>query len=196
MKANAILENSHFVYTSGMHSSVYLNKDALYADPRVISELCGELARRVHHRDIDVVVGPAIGGTIVSTWTAYHLSVMRGDVVHSVYAEKEHGELEIRRGYPAFVKNKRVLVVEDILNTGGSALDTVDAVRNIGGDVVMVGALCNRGGATAQDLAVPYLEVLLDYPAKAYSADVCPLCAANVPINNHVGHGVKFRTSA
>ena len=88
---------------------------------------------------------------------------------------------------------KRVLVVEDILTTGGSARKVVEAVRAIGGNVVGVGVLCNRGGVTAQDLAnVPKLEVLVNISLDAWNEADCPLCKQGVPVNPDVGKGREF----
>lgn len=98
----------------------------------------------------------------------------------------------IKRGQAKHIAGKtKVLVVEDILNTGGSAALTVKAVREAGGEVVAVGALVNRGGVTAEGLGVPYLVSLLNVTMSAWDETECPLCP-DTPINTEVGHGKEF----
>ena len=90
----------HFVFTSGLHADTYINKDAIYPHVKQVSQLCREMAKRFEKDDIDIVLGPAMGAIILSTWTAHHLSEMRGRDVYGVYADKvENGGLVIRRGY-------------------------------------------------------------------------------------------------
>src|SRR5262249_35909202 len=150
--ARAIVTGSHIVYTSGKHGSAYVNKDAVYPDTARIDELCGHLADGATSHRPDVVCGPAMGGIILAQWTGHHLGIP------AVYAEKAaEGGMVLRRGYDKLVAGRRVLVVEDVLNTGGSVRDAVAAVRAAGGDVVVVAALVNRGGVTAADLGVPAL---------------------------------------
>ncbi len=97
------------------------------------------------------------------------------------------------RGYAARLLGKRTLVVEDVLNTGGSALEVVLAARKAGANVVAVGALCNRGGVTTAQLGdVPKLFALIDVKLDAWEPQDCPLCKAGVPINTTVGKGREF----
>jgi orotate phosphoribosyltransferase len=97
-----------------------------------------------------------------------------------------------RRGYDALVAGRRVLVVEDILTTGGSARTVVQAVEKAGGTVVGVAALCNRGGVTADLLGSPQLYSLASVPLESWSAEECPLCASGVPVNTRLGKGAAF----
>jgi orotate phosphoribosyltransferase len=186
-EARAILTGIHVVYASGKHGSAYVNKDAVYPDTARIAELCRYLADAAVPYRPEVVCGPALGGIILSQWTGHHLGLP------AVYAEKAaEGGMALRRGYGKLVAGKRVLVVEDILNTGGSVRDAVAAVRAAGGDVVAVGALVNRGGMTAADVGVPALVALLDVALDAWDADACPLCRDGVPIATDVGKGREF----
>ncbi|MFC1632823.1 phosphoribosyltransferase family protein [Patescibacteria group bacterium] len=207
--AKAIIPKDHFVYKSGKHGPAYVNKDAIYPDTNNVARLCGEIAVRTHDLAVDVVVAPAIGGVILSQWTAQQLYTIYNrpvfkvepdffDVKHvfSVYAEKDPANedvMVIKRGYNKFLPGKNVLVVEDILNTGGSAAKTVQAVRDCSGKVVAVAALCNRGGVTAEDLGGDLkLFSLMDVQMDMYEADECPLCKEGVPINAELGHGREF----
>lgn len=191
-KVRAIITDSHIVYTSGRHGSAYVNKDALYPYPNLLSGVCTSFARYFDSFNIDVVAAPAIGGVALSQWTAYHLS-SPGTQVLSVYAEKQADSSFIfRRGYDRLLNGKRILVLEDIVTTGRSLKAVIDAVAAAGGTVAGAGAICNRGGITADVLGTPILHALADLPLDSWSAEECPLCLANVPINVNVGKGREF----
>jgi orotate phosphoribosyltransferase len=186
-ETGAIVTGSHVVYTSGRHGSAYVNKDAVYPHTDRVSELCRLLADAARDARPEVVCGPALGGIILSQWTGHHLAVL------AVYAEKlPAGGLALRRGYDRLVAGRRVLVVEDVLNTGGSVRQAVAAVRAAGGEVVAVAALCNRGGVTAADLDVPRLIALVELSLESWDAAACPLCRDGVPIDTSIGKGREF----
>jgi orotate phosphoribosyltransferase len=186
----AVITASHVVYTSGRHGTAYVNKDAVYPYPEHVSALCRMLADVAAADRPEVVCGPALGGIILSQWTAHHLGAQ------AVYAEKlPGGELALRRGYDHVVTERRVLVVEDIVTTGGSVRQTVAAVRAAGGQVTMVAALCNRGGITAADLGVPAFSALVTLSLDSWEAASCPLCRDGVPVNTEVGKGAEFLAS-
>jgi orotate phosphoribosyltransferase len=186
-ETGALLSGRHIVYTSGRHGSAYVNKDAIYPHTERVAEVCRFLADLARGKAVDIVCGPATGGIILAQWTAHHLGVP------AVYAEKTpEGGMALRRGYDRLVRGRRVLVVEDVVNTGGSLRDTIAAVRTAGGDVVLATALCNRGGIRAADVGAPDLEALLSRPLESWPADGCPLCAAQVPIDTDVGKGREF----
>lgn len=193
----AVITGSHVVYTSGKHGSAYVNKDAIYPHTHMIGRLCEIIATHFSEVPIDTVVAPAVGGVIISHRVADFLS-SENHQVFGVYADKVPGTsagvhlFVINRGYDKFVKEKKVLVVEDILNTGGSVKMVIEAVGSSGGNVVGVGALCNRGGVTASELDVPQLFSLVDVNMDAWSEDDCPLCKQGVPINVTVGKGREF----
>lgn len=196
-EVGAVITDSHFVYASWKHGSSYVNKDALYAHPRETERLCYVIARNylLSPCRIDTVIGPAIGAVILAQWIAYHLNFLKKWDIAAVYAEKmPNGEtFVIKRGYDQFIAGRHILVVADILTTGGSAQKVVDAVRALGGNVVAVAALCNRGGVTKEDLGnVPELFALLNITMEAWDESLCPLCAQNVPIDERFGHGREY----
>lgn len=190
----AIIVDEHIVYTSGKHGSAYVNKDAVYPYTKATFDLCQIIAEHFEDHNIEVVIGPAIGAVILSRNVADILTDLTGDQVLSVYAEKnEEGGFVIKRGYDKIVVGRRVLVVEDVLTTGGSAKKVIEATRSAGGEVVGLGVLCNRGGITPKDVAnVPELFALLNIAMDAWPEDECPLCAKGVPINTDVGKGREF----
>src|SRR3990167_4286370 len=193
-KVGAVITNSHLVYTSGKHGSTYINKDALYPHTAETSTLCRVLAEQFASDNVEVVVAPALGGIILAQWIAHHLSHLNGREVLSVYAEKtEEGGFVIKRGYDKLLKGKNVLVVEDILTTGGSVKKVIDIVRSMGGNVVGLAVLCNRGGIQPHDVSdVPKLVPLVSLNFDAWEEKECPLCQQNVPINTEVGKGREF----
>lgn len=194
-QVGAVITDSHIVYTSRKHGSAYVNKDAVYPHIRETSQLCRAIAElfSIMEHKVDVVIGPAIGGVVLSQRTAEHLSNIQGNEVLSVYAEKEGEEFVIKRGYDKLIAGKRVLVVEDVLTTGGSAKKVIEAVRNIGGEVVGLGVLCNRGGITLANVGNPLrLFSLTNVKLDAWDEADCPLCKQNVPINTDVGKGREF----
>lgn len=191
----AIITDDHIVYTSGYHGTSYVNKDALYPHTQITSSLCRALAEEFANDGVEVVIAPAIGGVILSQWTAHHLSEITGREVFGVYAEKaESGDaFIIKRGYDKILYSKKVLVVEDVLTTGGSAKKVIEAVRAHGGLTIGLGAICNRGGVRAQDMAnIPIMISLVNMNLETWHERGCPMCAKNIPINTNVGKGREF----
>src|SRR5690606_11017507 len=119
----------------------------------------------------------------------YHLQEVLGREVLALYAEKADDDLVLRRGYDRLVAGTRVLVVEDVINTGGSALKAVEAVRTAGGTVTAISVLVNRspGVVTEASFGAPLLA-LAEFPAEAWEAAECRLCREGKPINPRIGH--------
>ncbi len=193
-KVGAIITDSHLVYTSGKHGSVYLNKDALYPHTEETSKVGKMFAEKFKNKKIDVVAGPALGGIILSQWTAYHLSKLKGREVLGVYTEKTPEKNQIfTRGYDKLIKGKNVLVIEDLTTTGGSVKKVVDSVKAAGGKVVAVCVMVNRDPVNVNSKVVGgSFSALGIFPAEAFEEKDCPLCKKNVPINTTVGHGKKY----
>jgi orotate phosphoribosyltransferase len=166
-ESGALLEG-HFLLASGRHSAQYIEKFRILEQPRLASQLCAELADRFRERDVQCVVGPVTGGIILAFEVARQLGC------RAVYAERgEDGNgFALRRGF-ALEAGERVLVVEDIVTTGGSALKVIDLVRKNGGDVLGVGLLCDRSGGKV-DFGVPIVEALLNLDIQSYAPDEVP----------------------
>ncbi len=199
-KTGAIITDSHFVYTSGKHGSVYIRKDKLYPYTKLTSEVCKMIAKQVANWNIEVVVGPSVGGIILSQWVAYHLSKLTKKEVLSVFTEKGYDDVQVfdrpqmfKRGYDQLVKGKRVLVVEDLTTTGASVKKVVDQVKNAKGKVVGVSVLLNRNPKEVnKKLMGAKFHALSVFKADAWEEKDCPLCKKGVPINTIVGHGKEF----
>lgn len=193
----AVLTDDHFVYTSGLHGNVYINKDALYPHTKETSMVGRMFAEKFKGMNIDVVAGPALGGIILSQWTAYHLSQRKGKEVLGVYTEKTQEKQQVfTRGYDILVKRKNVLVIEDLTTTGRSVRKVVDSVRAAGGNVVAVCVMVNRDpiNVTSKVVGGPF-SALGILKAGAFDEAECPLCKAGKPINTTVGHGKKYLES-
>jgi orotate phosphoribosyltransferase len=193
-QAHALITDDHFVYTSGKHGSVYINKDALYPHTEIASDVGKMMAEKFRNENIDVVVAPALGGIVLSQWVAHHLSAMQRKEILGVYAEKDSEKnLIFTRGYDKLVKEKNVLVIEDITNTGGSLQKVIQAVKDAGGIVVAACVMVNRDpkNVTSVTMGAP-LDALGVLPTEIFDAPDCPLCKENVPINTEVGHGSKY----
>lgn len=193
----AIISDSHFVYSSGRHSSVYINKDALYLHTQAIATLCQMMARPFNADQIDVVVGPVLGGIVLSQWVAHFLNANRssGETL-AIYAEKEEDgpdkKFLLRRGYDKYIPGKNVLVVEDVLTTGGSARSVIELVRKHGGNVIGLSALCNRGGVQPQDVGDVAIHSLITVTLETFTETACPFCQQHIPINIELGKGRAF----
>jgi orotate phosphoribosyltransferase len=198
LRSHAILEHDHFVYDSGQHGSGWIDKDVIneYTDRE--DGLCHMLAELLRDLTPEVVCGPATGGLIVSQWTAHALGV------RSVFAEHDptrattgpdgpvRGPFILRRGYDQVVHGQRVVIVDDVANTGLSVRQTADAVRAAGGQVVAAGVLMTRGNATSADVGVVDFRYLLEYQIPSWPAATCKLCQAGVPINTRYAHGAEY----
>ena len=195
-QTQAIITGSHIVYTSRLHGEAYVNKDAVYPHTRETSELCAMIASNFQNQDIDVVIGPEKGGIILAQWTAFHLSQLTRRDVLAIYAEKGPNETFVfNRGYDRFIPNRRLLVVEDVLTTGGSVKKVLEALKPFGGDVVGVGVLCNRGGVRPEDIGGVDIDALISVSMTSWPASECPLCESRVPVNTDVGKGKEFLDS-
>lgn len=193
-EVNALILNSHIVYTSSRHGTAYVNKDAIYPHTAKISYLCKMIALHFADEDIDAVIAPALGGIILSQWVAHYLSEIKGREILGVYAEKaEDGSFIIKRGYDKLIAKKNVLVVEDVLTTGTSAKKVIEATRALGSNVLGLGVLCNRGKVTARDVSnPPKIFALINLNFETWEEENCPLCRQNKPINTDVGKGREY----
>lgn len=162
----------HFLLTSGRHSDRYFQCAQVLQHPRHAERLCRELAGRFAGQGATAVIGPAMGGIIVS------YEVARALGVKSLFAERENGVMTLRRGF-AIEPREIVLVVEDVITTGGSVREVIAAVRRLGGEVAGAGVLIDRSGGRA-DLGVR-TEALLTMEAVSYAPEECPLCRAGIP---------------
>lgn len=162
----------HFRLTSGRHSDRYFQCAKVLQHPNHTETLCRELASRFAGEDVSVVIGPATGGIIVS------YEVARALGVRSMFAERENGAMTLRRGF-SIEPGERVLVVEDVITTGGSVREVIEVVRGLGGKVVGAGVLVDRSNGTV-DLGVR-TDALLTTEVVSYAPEDCPFCKQGIP---------------
>jgi len=195
-KVKAVLTDKHVVYASGKHGNAYVNKDAIYPHTKDIAALCKMIAAKFSGRGVEVVAAPTIGGVILSQWVASFLSDIEKREILAIFAEEEidqNGEKKrfFKRGYDKLIPNKNVLVVEDILTTGGSVKRVIDAVKAGQGKVIGCCALVNRGNVKDSDVGAE-ITALVNISLDAWDEKECPLCKKNVPINTDVGKGREY----
>ena len=171
-RSGALLEG-HFKLTSGLHSERYLQSALVLQYPELAEALGRELGARTAHLQPTAVLSPALGGIVIGQEVARALGV------RALFVERQEGALTLRRGF-TLSDADRVLVVEDVLTTGGSTRETMQVATAAGGRVVGVASIVDRsGGAAAFD--VPYHSLLaVDLPT--YQPDACPLCAKGQPV--------------
>jgi len=171
-RSGALLEG-HFRLTSGLHSPGYLQCALVLSQPDSAEALGRELAGRIKHVRPTVVLSPAIGGIVIGQ------EVGRALGVRALFAERQDGQLTLRRGF-TLSERDRVLVVEDVLTTGGSTRETMEVAKAAGAQVAGAASIVNRSNGAAK-FDVP-LESLLDYSLPTYEPDRCPLCAQGLPV--------------
>jgi len=167
LEKTGVLLTGHFQLTSGKHSNKYLQCAKIFQHPDISAEISKDLAEKYDGYDIDIVIGPAVGGIILAYEVARQLEV------RALFAERENGIMTLRRGFE-IQPGSKVLVVEDVITTGGSVKEVIDVVRSAGGEVVGVAAVVDRSGGKA----------LFDVPFKsAIKIDIevfdpldCPMC--------------------
>jgi orotate phosphoribosyltransferase len=163
----------HFVLASGVHSPIYWEKFRVLQYPNYAEKLCGMIADHFRAYGIQVVAGPTTGGIVLAFEVARQLGI-RG-----IFAEKEGDRREFRRGF-TISPGERVLVVDDIITSGNSVRQVMEAVARGGGTIIGVGVLVNRSEQEL-DFGVSFFCC---HRAKTltYSSDNCPLCAAGMPV--------------
>ncbi len=172
-KTGAMLKG-HFQLTSGRHGDQYFQCALVLQHPRYTGVLCRELAGRFDGDRITTVIGPAMGGIIVS------YEVARALGVRSLFTERDNGVMSLRRGF-SVEPGEKVLVVEDVITTGGSVREVIEVVRGLGGKVVGVGVLVDRSNGKV-DFGVRK-EAVLTMDIKSWEAQECPLCAeGKIPV--------------
>ncbi|MBT9131737.1 orotate phosphoribosyltransferase [candidate division NPL-UPA2 bacterium Unc8] len=172
-KTGALLKG-HFRLSSGLHGSEYVQMALVLSYPAYASRLGEALAQRFASKKIDIVIGPALGGIILS----YEVGRALGK--RAIFAEKENGIFKLRRGFYV-QKGENVLVVEDVTTTGGSALEIVTLIKELGGVIAGVGSLVDRSTEGSQLLALNH-QALIHLSLESYRQEECPLCKEGIPV--------------
>lgn len=176
-RASGALREGHFVLSSGLHSGTFLQKNLVFQYPERTARLCKALAEKITGAvgEVDLCISPAVGGIIPGYETARQLGVP------SMYVEREGGEFKLRRAF-TIPPGARIAMVEDIVSTGLSSRECVEAIRKAGGNVVVAACIVDRSGGRA-DPGAPFVSLAqLDVPA--YPADQLPPELAAIPVED------------
>ncbi|MGI6486477.1 MAG: orotate phosphoribosyltransferase [Tepidanaerobacteraceae bacterium] len=169
---NGVLIKGHFILTSGRHSSTYLQCASLLQYPTATEKAVKELAKKLEGIEVETVVGPAMGGILLS----YEIARTLG--ARAIFTERVDGEMALRRGFKVN-PGEKVLVAEDVVTTGGSVKEVIAVMKSLGADVVAVAGLVDRSGSNVA-FGVP-AHFLVSITAESYAPDQCPLCKKGVP---------------
>jgi orotate phosphoribosyltransferase len=172
-RTSGALLDGHFRLTSGLHSPGYLQCALVLQHPQHAESLGRAIAERTRDLTPTVVLSPALGGVVIGH------EVGRALGVRAIFAERQEGALTLRRGF-SVTDRDRVLVIEDVLTTGGSTRETMDVAKAAGALVVGAASIVDRSGGRVR-FDVP-LFALLDVALPTHEPDVCPLCAQGLPV--------------
>jgi orotate phosphoribosyltransferase len=171
-RSGALLEG-HFRLTSGLHSPGYLQCALVLQHPQQAEALGRAIAGRVKDLGPTVVLSPALGGVVIGHEAGRALGV------RAIFCERQEGALALRRGFTLDAAD-RVLVVEDVMTTGGSTRETIEVAKAAGGQVVGTASIVDRSGGTIR-FEVPF-ATLLEIALPTYEPQTCPLCAEGLPV--------------
>ena len=167
LKEAGVLQEGHFLLTSGRHSNKYLQCAKIFRNTKYSAELCADLAGQFKDDDIQLVIGPAMGAVQMAYEVSRHIGC------ENFFTEREDGVMTLRRGF-AIEPGQRVLVVEDVVTTGGSVREVIEIVKQAGGVVAGVGVVVDRTDGKI-DFGVPVKSVI-SMDVQSWEPDECPLC--------------------
>lgn len=173
VKTGAIMDG-HFLLTSGLHSPHYVEKFNVLQHPEYTAQLCAAMAEKFKDANIETVVGPVTGGILLAHETGKSLGT------RAIFTERVDGKMTFRRGF-SLHEGERVLIVEDIVTTGGSIKEVIEVVKEAGAVPVAVSMLVDRSGGKANFGDVPR-TALLTMEVETYTPESCPLCAKGIPM--------------
>ncbi len=173
IKTNAIM-NGHFLLTSGLHSPHYVEKFNVLQHPVYTQQLCEAMAEKFKDANIETVVGPVTGGVLLAHETGKALGT------RAIFTERENGKMTFRRGF-SLHPGERVLIVEDVVTTGGSIKEVIDVVKEQGAIPVAVSMLVDRSGGKVDFGDVP-CTALLHMEVETYKPEECPFCKKGEPM--------------
>ena len=182
IKTGAIMDG-HFLLTSGLHSPHYVEKFNVLQQPKYTEKLCQAMAEKFKDANIETVVGPMTGGILLAHETGKALGT------RAIFTERVDGKMTFRRGF-SLHEGERVLIVEDIVTTGGSIKEVIEVVKAHGGVPVAVSMLVDRSGGKADFGDVP-CTALLHMDVETYQPEECPLCKQGIEMTKRGSTGKK-----
>jgi orotate phosphoribosyltransferase len=201
LEAKGCIYKGHFVGVSTKHLSGYCNIDPLLPHATLVSKLIKELVGIFKDDGVETVAAPAVGAIPFAHWGVHHLHKTTGREIYGVWADKVSGAptrefVFEREGFTKYVKGKKVLILEDMINQMTSIKAMIKTVREAGGKIIGVGAIAANKGVDAIALDIPKFAKLCSVEYDAWTADDCAkfgLCAQAVPIVTDIGHGDDFQ---
>jgi orotate phosphoribosyltransferase len=169
-EADALLDG-HFILSSGLHSPQYLQCALALQYPQDAAFFAKAIAEKLAAEQFDTVASPAIGGLVIGYETARALNV------RFIWTERQDGEMTLRRGF-SVKKDEKILVVEDVITTGGSVKECIDVLKSHGANVTVAASIIDRSGGTA-DVGVPRVA-LATLNVQSYTPEDCPMCHRGV----------------
>ena len=177
--------DGHFLLTSGRHSNVYIEKFRILEHPRALYDVCRAMSETVQNQNVELVLGAAIGGILIAGGVGRYL-----DVRH-IFSERVDGKMELRRGF-SITKGQRIIIVEDIITTGGSVFELIQLAKDYEAEIVHVVNLVDRSSGEV-NFEVP-TTALLTIPSESWEPEDCPLCQQGVAITQRGRTGKQMET--
>ncbi len=185
LQETSAIMDGHFLLTSGRHSNVYIEKFRVLENPRALNEVCKAMSETVQNKNIDLVLGAAIGGILIAGGVGRYL-----DVKH-IFSERVDGNMELRRGF-SITKGQRIVIVEDIITTGGSVFELIQLANDYEAKIVHVVNLVDRSSGEV-NFEVP-TTALLTIPSESWEPEDCPLCQQGIAITQRGRTGKQMET--
>lgn len=179
-ETGAIMEG-HFKLTSGMHSSLYVEKFNVLQYPKYTEEISKKMATFFKDKDIETVVGPMTGGILL----AHEVGKTLG--ARSIFTERVNGKMTFRRGF-SLNKGEKIIIVEDIVTTGGSIKEVIEVVKSYEADIIGIVMIVDRSSNKLDFDGIPYFS-LLKLEVEKYDESICPLCKKNIPLTKRGSTG-------
>jgi orotate phosphoribosyltransferase len=165
--------SGHFLLTSGLHSPNYFQCAKVLQYPKYMTLLCMDMAKKLEGTEIDLVIGPAIGGIVVAQEAGRILDK------RTIFSERENGKMTLRRGFE-LKKGEKIVIAEDVLTTGRSINEVRALIQELGGELTSVAVIVDRSSGKA-DFGVP-LITLMTMEVVTYKPESCPLCQQGLPL--------------
>tara|TARA_B100000029_G_scaffold142542_1_gene137748 strand:- start:6086 stop:6658 length:573 start_codon:yes stop_codon:yes gene_type:complete len=179
VQTGAIMDG-HFLLTSGKHSNRYIEKFRILENPTALDKVCLAISQKISFKNIDIVVGAAIGGILIAGGVGRHLNTKY------IFSERIDGKMEFRRGF-SIKKGMNIVIVEDIITTGGSVFELLDLIKSHQGRVKQIINIVDRS-PDGIDFGVSSSS-LLKIPSEIWEPNQCPQCKNNVPITKRGSTG-------
>lgn len=183
LKETNVIQTGHFELSSGRHTDTYLQCAQILQYPKYTDVLADEITNLWKDEDIDLVVGPAIGGIVISYAVALKMEA------RNIFSERKNGEMKFRRNLKV-KENEKVLIVEDVVTTGGSVREVIDLLKDSNADIVGITSLVDRSNGLVEFGYT--FKSLVKLKVDSYKKDECKLCKKKIPINKPGSQEVKY----